>query len=250
MIAAGAISSVAPTDHDLIVLMISGQTGLELWRTVIAGVHDSVFDRFSSVAIDSAGDVFAGGELFADSFRASAGTEATLPATSLRPGTSATNSRRRSSRVPRDHCCGGMTFLISRGVGGLAYSQSGGMCTWPEGGKFALVKIFGDKDADAFANDVDNCVSQPNPGQVDSDLDGFGNACDGDYNNDGSVGAPDFGLFRAAYMTSTGQAGYDPRIDANSDGGIGPSDFLIFKNLYLRAPGPSGLACAGVIPCP
>ena len=61
VIAAGAISSVAPTDHDLIVLKISGQTGLELWRTVIAGVH--VFDRFSSVAIDSAGDVFAGGEL-------------------------------------------------------------------------------------------------------------------------------------------------------------------------------------------
>ena len=66
VIAAGAISSVDPSDHELIVLKISGQTGVELWRTVIAGFHDSVFDRFSSVAVDSAGNVFAGGELFAN----------------------------------------------------------------------------------------------------------------------------------------------------------------------------------------
>ena len=130
-------------------------------------------------------------------------------------------------------------------VGGLAFSQSGGMCTWPQGGKSALVKIFGDVDADAVANDVDNCTSEPNPGQFDSDSDGFGNACDADYNNNGSVTSLDFGLFRAAYMTSTGEPGYDSRIDADSDGVIGPADFMAFKSFYLRSPGPSGLACAG-----
>src|SRR5215510_7046854 len=42
-----------------------------------------------------------------------------------------------------------------------------------------------DGDADGVPDTVDNCVLTPNPAQLDSDHDGYGNACDADYDNGG-----------------------------------------------------------------
>ncbi|MCM2325254.1 MAG: putative metal-binding motif-containing protein [Candidatus Woesearchaeota archaeon] len=42
-----------------------------------------------------------------------------------------------------------------------------------------------DVDKDGACDDVDTCVGVPNPTQVDSDNDGFGNACDEDKDGDG-----------------------------------------------------------------
>jgi hypothetical protein len=405
VVAAGAISPLDPNDHDLIVLKVSGDTGAELWRRVITGVEDSVFDRFSSVAVDSQGQVFAGGELFADAvlgfpdffvvklagesgeevwrrfvpslsghgghaaavavdanddliaggwavlvawcdftiakfdgtsgdelwrialdengncddaqalaidavgdvvatgdignklatakFAAATGTllwRYDVPHLSGCSGGGcasgrsvrvdqagnalvAGNARGPSSSemtaalLARDsgdpiwlrridfELCDDLAFSSDINVGGdialggIAYSQSGGMCTWPGGGQFALVKIFGDQDADTVKNDTDNCTADPNPGQIDSDLDGFGNACDADYDGDGTVSPLDLGLFKSAYLTLAGQPGYDPMFDADSDGCIGATDLVAFKGRYLRAPGPSGLGCAGTTPC-
>jgi streptogramin lyase len=108
----------------------------------------------------------------------------------------------------------------------------------------------GDFDGDGLLNTADNCRLVPNADQTDTNSDGYGNLCDSDYDNLGVVDGVDFSRFKAAYLSSTGDPAYDADIDADSDGSIDGQDFSVFKSLYLRAPGPSGLTCAGTIPCP
>jgi hypothetical protein len=106
-----------------------------------------------------------------------------------------------------------------------------------------------DSDGDGIPNTLDDCLLVANPGQTDTNADGYGNRCDADYDDNGNVDGADLARFKAAYLSSTGDAAYDADIDADSDGEIGPLDFSAFKTLYLLVPGPSGLACAGSIPC-
>jgi len=87
-----------------------------------------------------------------------------------------------------------------------------------------------DTDSDLIPDVFDNCLDEANgPGETspqnDTDQDGFGNACDADFNNNGVVD---------------------------------PADFAAVVAGFNQAPGPSGLGCAdatimvgmGDAPCP
>jgi hypothetical protein len=127
-----------------------------------------------------------------------------------------------------------LTLLVSLFTVGFALSASAGAVT--------------DTDADLVPDAFDNCSADQNgPGQasnqVDTDVDGFGNVCDADFNNDNGVDGGDFGLFVAAFNSTTAL------YDLTGDGQVDGADFGRFVALFNAVPGPSGLACAGTIPC-
>jgi Thrombospondin type 3 repeat len=99
-------------------------------------------------------------------------------------------------------------------------------------------------DCDGVPDNVDNCATVPNASQCDTDQDGYGNACDADVNNDGIVGGPDFGIFTASFGATGANVA-----DLNCDGIVGGPDFGGFTRMFGGSPGPSGLSCAGTIPC-
>lgn len=104
-----------------------------------------------------------------------------------------------------------------------------------------------DSDGDGHVDPEDNCSTIPNPSQCDSDQDGYGNHCDADFDGDEAIGAPDFNTFRSRFGTTAAPG--TEAADLNCDGAVGNPDFQILRDLYLGAPGPSGLSCAGSVPC-
>lgn len=86
----------------------------------------------------------------------------------------------------------------------------------------------GDVDKDRVVDSRDNCARASNPDQLDSDADGLGNACDFDYNNDGSVDSADATLLKAAIGTDEGDEGFADAFDADSDGLIAGTDWAAF----------------------
>ena len=115
-----------------------------------------------------------------------------------------------------------------------------------------------DMDSDGVQDTADNCKVVPNGpdlgtlscvDQEDADLDGYGNICDTDADNDGGVGVSDLLATLDALQNNPSLLIYD----YDCDGGVGVGDLL--RSLAdLQAgtvvPGPSGLSCAGSIPCP
>ncbi|MCH7708333.1 MAG: thrombospondin type 3 repeat-containing protein [Myxococcales bacterium] len=119
---------------------------------------------------------------------------------------------------------------------------------------FLLLEAFAeeeaDDDGDGLVNSEDNCTAVANPDQFDSDADGYGNACDADFDNDGVVGASDFIILSGAFGSQAGDANWNPDVDSNHDGAIGALEFITLSGQFGSAPGPSGLSCAGTVPCP
>lgn len=94
-----------------------------------------------------------------------------------------------------------------------------------------------DPDGDGIGNETDNCTLVANPTQVDSDLDGYGNACDADLNNDCVVSPIDLGLHKLNFFSQP-----RPEVgvaDANADGFVNFSDIGILKEAFFNPPGPS-----------
>ena len=106
-----------------------------------------------------------------------------------------------------------------------------------------------DADGDTIDDGRDNCLLVPNPSQTDVDVDGYGNQCDADYTNAGVVGIPAFNVLSAAWGSLIGAANYNPNVDHDESGSIGIPDFIVFSIQFGGVPGPSGLPCAGTVPC-
>lgn len=101
-----------------------------------------------------------------------------------------------------------------------------------------------DTDADGRPNYEDNCKLVANntgaSAQCDSDGDGFGNRCDGDYNNNGVTNSQDYVLFRQ----QLGQPSVGPtynKADLNCNAAVNSQDYVLFRSLLGKVPGPSGL---------
>ncbi len=92
-----------------------------------------------------------------------------------------------------------------------------------------------DTDGDGVKDNVDNCLLVPNPSQLDSDGDKFGDACDGDFNNNRIVDLGDI----YAFIRMIGRpvaAG-----DFNGNGIVDLGDIYAFIPMIGKAPGPSAL---------
>ena len=101
---------------------------------------------------------------------------------------------------------------------------------------FVATPVDFDADDDGVLDASDNCVDVPNADQVDADGDGFGNACDADFNQDCIVNVIDLGFLRSQFFTAS------PVADLNGDGIVNALDLGIFKMVVFDAPGPSGIA--------
>jgi hypothetical protein len=115
-----------------------------------------------------------------------------------------------------------------------------------------FTRTLADADGDAVTNGDDSCVQRTNPGQLDDDLDGFGNACDGDFDNDGYVTPSDYA---SAFLACRSHPRFTPgtlqdpvcaESDMNGDGFVDDADFILFVAGFsgTGVPGPSGKACA------
>ena len=98
-----------------------------------------------------------------------------------------------------------------------------------------------DADTDGAPNVTDNCTLVSNPTQLDADADGYGNICDGDINNSGTVTTADFGLLRSVLGLAAGLNATAAAADMNGSGTVTTADFGLLRARLGTSPGPSGL---------
>ena len=83
-----------------------------------------------------------------------------------------------------------------------------------------------DTDNDGIDDTQDNCIEISNSDQRDSNNDGYGNLCDADLDNNGTVSFADLNLFKSKFGTADQDADFD------GNGSVSFADLSIFKNLF------------------
>jgi len=108
-----------------------------------------------------------------------------------------------------------------------------------------------DGDADGIPDVLDKCSSDSRNAAAtcDTDQDGYANVCDGDFNQSNTVTAADFGMTFSPNLGTGIDTGRGS--DMNCSGTVTAADFGMFFSPQLGkgVQGPSGLGCAGTIPC-
>jgi len=84
-------------------------------------------------------------------------------------------------------------------------------------------------DGDGIPNSADNAYLSANAGQQDTDGDGYGNICDGDFNNDDDVNSQDRSMFRQSYGKSEGEPGYNSDSDMVFNETVNSADRAKFR---------------------
>jgi len=119
---------------------------------------------------------------------------------------------------------------------------------------FPLMALAGpapDADNDTVPDVLDSCMTIPSAGVLscDTDIDGYGNPCDGDFDQSNTVNATDF----SGFLLPDFSAGTDSGVGSDMDcsGGVNATDFsgYFLPQFTGGVPGPSGLPCAGVAGC-
>ena len=133
---------------------------------------------------------------------------------------------------------GGRSWYTGGGHRSQAYSEDEFLAHVMGGIRYAAgLTDEPDTDGDGVSDSIDNCQLVPNDAQLDTNADGFGNACDGDFNGDCVVNTVDLGVMRANFFaTGTNDA------DLNGDGAVSVIDLGLLRTLFFAAPGPSGIA--------
>ena len=161
---------------------------------------------------------------------------------------------------------------------GIALDVSGGKMYWTDGWKIRRANLDGsdpedlvvgdpqggllgkialdlrsDLDGDGVYDSVDNCsevANGPNEApnnQCDTDSDGYGNACDADYNGNNYVDGLDYAIFGQNWGKPVPPG--NPDVDMNCNGYIDGIDYGLFGPQWGKQPGP---ACGNPrgTPCP
>ena len=103
----------------------------------------------------------------------------------------------------------------------------------------AALAAYAGMDGDGVPDFFDNCELTPNgpaelSNQVDTDLDGWGNACDPDYTQDGIVTTVDYSGIVSLLLLGEGPlAGADLVYDHDGDGHFTLGDLEVFEQTFL-----------------
>jgi hypothetical protein len=92
-----------------------------------------------------------------------------------------------------------------------------------------------DTDEDGIADTLDNCRLVANPDQRDTNGDGYGNICDPDFDNNGTVNINDFNRMKARLNIIPV---VDVDTDLDGDGVVNINDFNRLKSFLGNPPGP------------
>jgi hypothetical protein len=100
------------------------------------------------------------------------------------------------------------------------------------------VIVSADADNDGIPDSSDNCSQTPNPGQQDTDGDGYGNACDADLDNNNLVEANDYTILGECWLHDQNSSDWMSKCrhaDFDSNNLVEANDYTILGQRWLSS---------------